>query len=104
MSVDCHTEREVQRRTFRLDLFKRRGVTGERAGLLVDRLTLRDRAFRDDRRMCIECKHLQADHSRFGRGCFQAQHGLLGPGVDRRLTPVYDVLQRCHRFEFVTPR
>lgn len=96
-------DRTVARFQFRSALFRRRGIEPERAERLADDLAVRDQ-LRDDRRLCLECQNLQVDHPKFGRGCLAARMGWLGPGVDRRLTPVYDVLQRCHRFEFVTPK
>lgn len=90
-------DREISRFTFRIGLFKRRGYEADRAERTADALRERDR-LRDDRRMCIECTHLQ----RSG-GCFQAAQGKLLWPADKRLQPVTDVLQRCERFEFAKP-
>lgn len=90
-------EREIARFTFRLGLFLRRGVPAERAEHLCDRLARRDHE-RDDRRMCLECSHLQ----RSG-GCFAAGQGWIH-GAERRLTPVPDLLGRCEQFAFQTPK
>jgi hypothetical protein len=90
------SEREISRMSFRTALFQRRGLDIGVAEKLADRLLARDRDH-DDRRACIECKHLQ----RSG-GCFAAQQGWIS-GASRRLEPVTDILDRCPVFEFQTP-
>lgn len=90
------TQREISRFTFGVALFIRRGLSHEAAEQLGDRLAQRDQD-RDERRCCLECAHLQ------GRGtCFAAMQGWL-PQTSARHEPVRDLLQRCERFEFVTP-
>ncbi len=87
---------EFRRFDFRLALFKRRGLTEREAETLADRLALRDQD-RDDRRVCLECIHLQH------RGtCFAAAQGWLA-GVSKFLEPIPNLLQRCERFEFCKP-
>ena len=81
----------------RIALFQRRGCTAERAGELAERLALRDADMGDNRRMCIECAHLQRDG-----GCFAARQGWLH-GTSHSLTPVQTMLQRCERFEWQKP-
>ena len=94
--MSAWTQREISRFTFRVALFIRRGLSHEAAEQLGEKLVQRDQD-RDDRRMCLECAHLQA------RGtCFAAQRGWL-PATSARHEPVRDLLQRCERFEFVTP-
>lgn len=95
-------DREIARFTFRVELFKRRGMSASDAETWADRLYERDYE-RDDRRMCIECEHLQADHPKYGRGCFQARNGRLEPGTPKNLNPVIDLLQRCSGFSFQRP-
>ena len=88
-------DRQIARHAFRVRLFTRRGWKPDKAEAWADRLIERD-ADRDDRRLCIECSALQ----RTG-GCFQAQQGRL-QGIDRRLTPITDLLQRCEGFQWQT--
>lgn len=95
-------DREIARFTYRSGLFQRRGMSLDRAEHLADRLALRDMTG-DDRRMCVECAHLQADHERFGRGCFAAKQGWLGAGIPKSLNPLPDTLQRCPQFTFQKP-
>lgn len=95
-------DREIARFLFRVALFTRRGLSEPEAETLADRLSERDYE-RDDRRMCIECKHLQR-----GGTCFAAKQGwLLQPKGNTRdadfFTPLQQTLQRCEGFDFVTP-
>lgn len=90
------TDREFTRFAFRLGLFQRRGVDEQRAESLADRLALRDQE-RDDRRICLECQHLQ----RSGH-CFAAAQGWIS-NASKHLTPVQDRLARCEAFAFQTP-
>lgn len=111
------TDRETARFTFRDALFKRRGCSPAEAETLADQLATRDRD-RDDRRLCLECSHLQRDG-----GCFQARQGLLDPEVPERamtpkqveqaeqqrlrwrndFRPLRTTLQRCASFTFQLP-
>ena len=99
-------DKQIARFTWRVGLFRRRGWDLHKAETYADRLAERDHE-RDDRHLCIECKHLQ----RSG-GCFAATQGWLinFPAKTeaqqehaRRFRPVQDMLERCERFEFVTP-
>lgn len=89
-------DRQLARMVFRLSLFKQRGLSAKEADSMVDVLALRD-ADGDDRRMCIECTGLQQDG-----GCFPATQGWL-QRTSPKHHPVATLLQRCERFEFVTP-
>ena len=89
-------DREIARFNFRIALFKRRGVDENYATDLADRLGERDFE-RDDRRMCLECSHLQTSG-----GCFAAAQGWL-PNTSKRHHPVNNILQRCERFDWVKP-
>lgn len=95
-------DREQARFTFRVALFVRRGQLEHEAETLADRLYERDFE-RDDRRMCLECKHLQRSGT-----CFAAKQGRLihppgGTKAAEFFTPPQQLLQRCEGFEFVTP-
>ena len=90
------TAKEISRYIARVALFKRRGWAEDKADQWADRLALRDQQ-RDDRRACIECAHLQR-----GGTCFAASQGWM-PGVDKRLQPITDLLQRCERFSWQKP-
>lgn len=79
----------------RVGIFMRRGLAPDTAAELADQLRDRDADF-DDRRMCIECAHLQRDG-----GCFAARQGWLNAAV--YLRPVHNMLQRCERFEWQKP-
>ena len=94
-------EREQKRFAFRVGLFTRRGMTQPDAETLADRLFERD-AERDDRRVCVECAHITADHPRHGRGCFAAQQGWIH-GAARNLSPIPDLLLRCEAFAWQMP-
>lgn len=89
-------DRQIARMQFRLGLFKRRGLLESEAETLADRLALRDQD-KDDRRVCVECKHLQRDG-----GCFAAVQGWLA-GVSKRHQPVLALLQRCEQFQWAKP-
>jgi hypothetical protein len=65
------TDRIVARIEKRIGLFRHRGLDQAAAGELAELLALRD-ADLDDRRMCIECSHLQRDG-----GCFAARQGWI---------------------------
>jgi hypothetical protein len=92
------TSDKLQRRMEkRIGLFLRRGTVRENAAEIAETLQRRD-AERDDRRMCIECAHLQRDG-----GCFAARQGWLPPHSSRSLTPVQDMLQRCGEFVWQKP-
>lgn len=77
----------------RTALFKRRGLSEKRALEAAKRLRKRDSEL-DDRRMCIECVHLQRDGV-----CFAARQGWI-EGAAVCLTPVKTMLQRCEHFDW----
>ena len=79
------TPAELKRMDYRFGLFKRRGLPTEQAADLAHDLAARD-ADKDDRRVCIECKHYQHSRTCAKRGLF-----LIS-------TP-----QRCPLFAWQTP-
>lgn len=82
---------EIERFEARVTLFRRRGLTTEQAEAMVDKLLRRDREG-DDRRLCLECRHLS------GRRCAAWRvAGIGGPDVGDLRTK----LQRCDGFELV---
>lgn len=90
-------EREIARFKFRAALFQRRGLSPADAETWADRLFERDFE-RDDRRVCLECEHIQ----RSGQ-CFAAAQGWMLPGTPKRYEPVTTQLQRCEAFSFQKP-
>lgn len=82
----------MARHASRVQLFQRRGLAEQGAVDLAAVLSCRDADF-DDRRMCIECAHLQRDG-----GCFAARQGWI-QGAAVYLSPIRTMLQRCERFE-----
>lgn len=90
------SEREIDRFQARVRLFRLRGWDDGRADAAADDLVLRDRDG-DDRRMCIECQHLQRDGA-----CFAARQGWLRH-ASHRLEPIQDLLARCGRFVWAKP-
>lgn len=90
---DGWTDVEIQRFLKREALFGRRGHTATEAEALAAVAQRRDRE-RDERRMCVECKHLQQDG-----GCFAARQGWL-LATPANFTPVRTLLQRCDQFDW----
>ncbi|HUD32038.1 MAG TPA: hypothetical protein VMR43_03345 [Variovorax sp.] len=82
----------VMRLAKRTDLFRRRGFDQSQATELAEALLRRD-SEGDDRRMCLECSHLQRDG-----GCFAARQGWI-QGAAINLAPVRTMLQRCECFQ-----
>lgn len=84
--------------TARIALFTDRGLNMDDASALADRMAHRDDEH-DDRRICLECKHLSGDVVH--RRCSQWRKLWIGDAS----TPadLVDVLQRCagfnHRLE-----
>lgn len=89
-------DKQLARFQFRAALFQRRGMSEHDAEVWADRLYERDFE-RDDRRLCVECAHLQRSGV-----CFAAAQGWI-EGADRRLQPVPDILQLCPQFQWTTP-
>lgn len=90
------SDKQIARMQFRIGLFLRRRLSEAQADRVADRLADRDND-RDDRRMCLECSHLQRPGT-----CFAAAQGWL-PQTSKHLEPVRDVLMRCECFDFQTP-
>lgn len=90
-------DKEIARFQFRTALFRRRGIPEGYADELADRLFERDFEG-DDRRMCLECKHLQRTGA-----CFAAAQGWMPANFSRRHEPVRDLLQRCECFDWQKP-
>lgn len=90
------TDAEIIRFVKRVGLFVRRGCAADRAERIADRLARRDQE-RDERRLCIECAHLQQDG-----GCFAGKTFSPDPLAPVRW-PVKFVFQRCRGFAWQTP-
>ena len=82
---------ELQRLSRYMRRAQRYGLDLDVCERIADLLTLRDRQH-DDRRMCLECSHLEPS----GR-CAAARSGRLA-GAGRDLHPVKVVLMRCPGF------
>jgi hypothetical protein len=91
-STSVSADPSMVRQAGRVQLFQRRGIAEQGAVGLAEVLRRRDTDF-DDRRMCIECAHLQRDG-----GCFAARQGWI-QGAAVYLSPIRTMLQRCERFE-----
>jgi hypothetical protein len=87
--ADSWDDATIARFEARVSLFRRRGMDAPDADDLAERLTLRDTQG-DDRRLCLECLHIQA-----GRCTNHREACLQGPEVGRDLT---NRLQRCPGF------
>lgn len=87
---------DIRRFTLRVAMFKRRRVPEATAERWADRLALRDQQL-DDRRVCVECAHIQDD-----RGCFPASQGRI-KSASRSLTVIPFLLQRCTHFAWAKP-
>jgi hypothetical protein len=90
--MDAATDPHALRLAKRTELFQRRGLHEDQADELACALDQRDVDF-DDRRICLECAHLQRDG-----GCFAARQGWIY-GATVYLAPVQTMLQRCECFE-----
>ena len=80
---DTHMSRQA--------LFQQRGISTQDAERLADKLVARDRDG-DDRRLCLECRHLRGDGP---YRCGNARAAGLQPDLPREWV---SVLQRCHGF------
>jgi hypothetical protein len=94
--MSAWTAQEIERFSKRVPMFVRRGMSGAQAELIAESLVRRDRE-RDDRRMCVECSHLQRDG-----GCFSARQGWIH-GATKRMEPVLTILARCESFKWAMP-
>lgn len=82
------TEAEINRFSLRKAMFLRRGMGSDAAERLADACVRRDRD-KDDRRACIECKHMQE-----GGFCKATKNWAL-PN---------EIFHRCHAFDWQVPR
>ena len=89
---------EIDTFTARRYMFTDKGLTRDDGETLADRLVLRDRDL-DDRRICLECKHL-AGHGAGSWRCGNWQSaGIASRSRDARLSADLVVqLQRCDGF------
>ena len=78
------TQAEITRARARMERLEQAGLTGSDADVLVDALVERDRGY-DDRRICLECKHLRS------------KGDALVCGNGQAALPF--VLQRCDGFD-----
>ena len=85
MTMPAWGDAQIRRFNFRHALFIRRGIEPLHAEKLADQLATRDYE-RDERRLCLECKHMQRS-----RTCF------------KHLPMSIEQLARCHGFEWQTP-
>lgn len=83
---------EIDTFTARLARFTEKGLSLDDAERLADRLVIRDREG-DDRRLCLECSHLQG-YARWRCGNWQAA-SVARQGLARDLVLI---LQRCNGF------
>lgn len=91
------SDKEIHRFLAREGMFSRRGLSPSDSEQLAELCLQRDRDF-DDRRMCIECKHLQQSG-----GCFAAAQGWIAK-APRNLTPLKTTFQRCASFDWSIPK
>lgn len=89
-------EADISRFYKRVAIFRRKGWSEERAENFAYGLVTRDFE-RDDRRACVECAYLLTNGE-----CFAAREGRLADCFVKVLTPVQDILQRCHGFKWAT--
>lgn len=88
---------EIDTFTARVHQFIRCGLDGTKAEGLADALVVRDRNA-DDRRLCLECRHLKAGGSAWSCAQWRGA-GLAGAGVS---ADVVMLLQRCNGFKEAT--
>jgi hypothetical protein len=84
----------INRFVARVGLFLRRGLNATDANDVAERLHLRDNQI-DDRRQCLECRHLSGNRST-GWRCAVPEASGFGPGLLRDLALC---LQRCPEFD-----
>lgn len=84
---------EIDTYTMQLARFTDKGMSLEDAERLADKLVIRDREG-DDRRLCLECTHLQ------GFGCWRCSNWLVANVARDELGPdLVWMLQRCAGFK-----
>jgi hypothetical protein len=88
---------EIDAFTARVRQFIRCGLDGTKAEGLADALVVRDRDA-DDRRLCLECRHLKAGGSAWSCAQWRGA-GLACAGVP---ADVVMLLQRCNGFKEAT--
>lgn len=87
---------EIDTLIVRLALFTDKGLSQDEAERLADKLVVRDRES-DDRRLCLECVHLQG-HGRWRCGNWSAA-GVAQNGLASELAKT---LQRCNGYATAT--
>lgn len=90
----CANDEPDEVASSRLALFTDRGLTGDDAQALADRLAVRDLHGFDDRRVCLECLHLSGTVT--SRRC--GQWRKLGNSSPAAVIDLLDIMQRCAGF------
>ena len=80
----------------RQDLFRQRGTSPQAAERLADKLVIRDRG-EDDRRLCLECRHLRGDGP---YRCGNARAAGLHPDLAQDMV---QTLQHCQGHDAARP-
>lgn len=93
---DAMNGQEIDTFMGRLALFTDKGLSQDEAERLADKLVVRDRES-DDRRLCLECVHLQG-HGRWRCGNWSAA-GVAQSGLASELAKT---LQRCNGYPAAT--
>ena len=89
---------EIDLFTTRLHRFTEKGLTVTDGEVLADKLVLRDREA-DDRRFCLECRHLSGyGQTKWRCGNWQAAHIATHPRDTQLPTDLVLQLQRCNGF------
>ena len=85
--------RELDTLMARQALFMERGASPQDAERMADKLVSRDRG-EDDRRLCLECRHLRGDSPPYR--CGNAGRAGLHPDLARAMV---QTLQHCHGYD-----
>jgi len=97
------TGAEIDLFTARLHRFNDKGLTRTDGEALADRLVIRDREG-DDRRLCLECRHLSGfGHTSWRCGNWQAAGVAIRPRDTQLPADLVLQLQRCDGFATATP-
>ena len=97
------TGAEIDLFTARLHRFNDKGLTRTDGEALADRLVIRDRET-DDRRSCLECRHLSGfGHTSWRCGNWQAAGVAIRPRDTQLPADLVLQLQRCDGFATATP-
>lgn len=95
---------EIDNFTARLSRFADKGVNQIDAECLADKLVTRDREA-DDRRLCLECKHLTGSNVKFWRCANREAADVAHRARDMQLpADLVTKLQRCPGFADLTRR